>query len=80
MAKVDVRRADAIFRGMVARLCAEWDVTRTVFADDSGFSEPHLRRILEDPGSARLSDLRGMAEAYDDLTDEELVAIVRGVR
>lgn len=80
MAKVDVRRADSIFRGMVARLCAEWDVTRTVFADDAGFSEPHLRRILEDPGSARLSDLRGMAEAYDDLTDEELVAIVRGVR
>lgn len=76
---VETRRADAIFRGMVARLIAEDDTTRMTFAQNSGFSEPHLRRMLDDPGMARLEDLRGMVAAYD-VTDEELVAIVRGCR
>lgn len=77
--RVNIGRADAIFRGMVARVIAEEDIGRSKFADESGFSEPHLRRVIDDPGSLRLRDLRGMAEAYA-VTDEELVGIVRGTR
>ena len=76
--RVNTAKGDAIFRGMVGRLCAVWNVRRTVFADDAGFSLPHLRHILENPGSLRLSDLRGIVEAYDDVTDEEIIGIVRG--
>lgn len=64
---------------MVARICAEEQVGRMQFSDDSGFSEPHLRRILDEPNTARLSDIRGMADAYG-VTDEEIVGIVRGYR
>lgn len=77
--RVDVRRADAIFRGMVARVMAEEQVGRMKFSDESGFSEPHLRRVIDDPGAARLRDLRGIADAYG-VTDEEIVGIVRGAR
>ncbi len=76
---VDTRKADAIFRGMVARLIAEDDTTRITFAQNAGFSEPHLRRMLDDPGTARLDDVRGIVAAYD-VSDAELVAIVRGCR
>lgn len=66
-----------VFRGMVGRIAGEYDHSRKQISAACGFSEPHLRRILDDPGSARLYDIRGLASVYN-VTDTELVEIVRG--
>lgn len=71
------RSSNDVFRGIVGRISGEYDHNRQQIATACGFSEPHLRRILDDPGSARLCDIRGLAAVYD-VTDTELVEIVRG--
>lgn len=76
---VSPMRGDDRFRGLVAKLCAEWHCRRVIFADDCGFSEPHLRRILKEPETMRLSDLRGIIDAYE-ITDDEILAVVKGDR
>lgn len=75
--RVNAKRADAIFRGSVARICAEHRITRETFSKVSGMSLSHLRLCWRDPFALRVSDLRAIVEAYD-LTDEEIVGIVKG--
>lgn len=68
---------DAVFRGIVGRIAAEYGHTRAQIAKACGFSEPHLRRIMEEPAAARLRDVRALDAVYD-LKDDELREIVRG--
>lgn len=75
--KKHINDGDAVFRGVVGRIAGEYDQSRQQIADACGFSEPHLRRILDNPNSARLCDIRALDAVYD-LTEEELRDIVRG--
>lgn len=77
--KTKMNDGDAVFRGVVGRIGGEYDHSRMQIATACGFSEPHLRRILDDPNTARLCDIRALDAVYD-LTEAELVQIVRGRR